>query len=122
MSVLTLGVNADNDLWVTASGLLETKVDEAAMSDLITQRLSSLTGEFLFDKARGIPYMETIFLVGRSGVGALRTSMRAALLDTTGVVAVPFIQAVIPADDANELQFTAAVVTEYGIISASRGV
>lgn len=122
MGVLTLGVDSGRDLFLDASGSLSTKTGQEAMAQLVTQRLSHLPGELLFNKTRGIPYMTTIFETGLGAVGALRTAMISALENTTGVVSVPYLGMNLSSDDANELQYSLICLTEYGNVAVSRGV
>lgn len=113
MSAVTLAMGPDRGLYLDRFGNLATKVDEEAMVDLLTQRLSSLVGEFRFDKPRGLPYMDTVFAAGAAGISPYRAAMREALLATEHVVSVAYIDMNVI---GTELFFEAGVATEYGNI------
>lgn len=114
MSVLTLGVNGSRDLFLDRQGSLTVKTDQDAMADFLTQRLSTLVGECLYDKAHGIPYMTTVFQSGIDGIAPLTYAMQDALTTSTGVVSVAGIKMSIPTE--GELSFAAGTVTEYGVV------
>lgn len=114
MSVLTLGVNGSRDLFLDRQGSLTVKMDQDAMSDFLTQRLSTLIGECRYDKAHGLPYMTTVFQTGIDGIAPLSAAMQDALNNSTGVVSVAGIKMNIPSE--GELNFVAGTVTEYGVV------
>lgn len=113
MSALTLGMDDNRDLHLDRFGNLVVKLDEDAMADLLTQRLSSLIGEFRFDKKRGLPYMDTVFAEGTEGISPLRATMISALLATEHVVSVAYLDIAV---SGSELLFECGVATEYGNI------
>lgn len=111
MSALTLGMDANRGMYLDRSGNIVTKQDEDAMADLLTQRLSSLLGEFRFDKAGGVPYMQTIYQYGSSAIPTLQSAMINILMQTEHVVGVAYLDIAVIGD---ELRFEASVATEYG--------
>lgn len=113
MSLLTLAVNASRDLYVDRFGNLATVTDEDAMAEFLTQRLSSLTGEFRFDKQRGIAYMTTVYTGGKASIPALRANIISALSNTQDVVAVSSLAL---SQEEDNLEFELSVATTYGQI------
>lgn len=113
MSLLTLAVDSSRSLFVDRFGNLATSTDENAMAEFLTQRLSSLTGEFRFDKQRGIAYMTTVYTGGKESIPALRANIISALSNTQDVIAVSSL-ALSQKDD--DLQFELSVATTYGQI------
>jgi len=113
MSALTLAMGPDRGLYLDRFGNLAVKVDEEAMADLLTQRLSSLVGEFRFDKPRGLPYMETVFANGADGITPYRAAMLKAIRAEQHVVSVAYLDMSVV---GTELIFECGVVTEYGKI------
>lgn len=113
MSAVTLGMNESRDLYLDRFGNLVVKTDEDAMADYLTQRLSSLVGEFRFDKQRGLPYMDTVFSGGTEGIAPLRATMISALLSSEHVVSVAYLDIVV---SGSVLMFESGVATEFGNI------
>lgn len=111
MTVLTLAMDGNRDLFMNRFSSLETKTDEEAMADYLTQRLSSLTGEFRFDKQRGVNYMTTVYTSGKEGIPALRANMLAGLSATENVIGISYLNMAQAQDD---LQFELSVATIYG--------
>lgn len=119
MSAITLGVNGMRDLYLDRFGNLVTKTDEDAMADLLTQRLSSLVGEFRFNKPQGVPYMETVYARGAAGIPAMRAAIRTTLLASEHVVSVAYLDIDVK---GTELFFECGVATDYGkIVLRSHG-
>lgn len=118
MSALTLGVDGNRDLFLDRFGNLVTKTNEEAMADYLTQRLSSLVGEFRFDKTRGVPYMDTVFKSGKNGLPALRASFLDILGNTEHVLGVSYVY--LTYDGPENLQFETSVATEYGQVALQR--
>lgn len=111
MSTLTLAMDSNRDLFMNRFSSLETKADEEAMADYLTQRLSSLKGEFRFNKPRGIAYMTTVYTSGKEGIPALRANIIAALSATENVVGISYLNMAQAEDD---LEFELSVATVYG--------
>lgn len=114
MSLLTLAVNSSRSLYVDRFGNLATSTDENAMEEFLTQRLSSLTGEFRFDKQRGISYMTTVYSGGKESIPALRANIISALTASQEVIAVSSLALAKKEDD--NLAFELSVATTYGQI------
>jgi hypothetical protein len=111
MSTLTLAMDGNRDLFMNRFSNIETKVDEEAMADYLTQRLSSLVGEFRFNKQRGISYMTTVYTSGKEGIPALRASIIAALSAEATVAGISYLN-MAQTDDS--LVFELSVATIYG--------
>lgn len=113
MSTLTLAMDSNRDLFMNRFSSIETKADEEAMADYLTQRLSTLKGEFRFDKQRGIAYMTTVYTSGKEGIPALRANIIAAITASENVVGISYLNMAQTEDD---LEYELSVATIYGQI------
>lgn len=107
---------ASRDLYLDRFGNLSTSSDEDAMAEYMTQRLSSLVGEFNFDKQRGIPYMTTVYTQGAAGIPALRASILDAISSSENVVGIAYLNMSLEGSVDN-LRFEVSIATPYGRIA-----
>lgn len=113
MSLLSIAMNENRDLFMNRFGNIEVTADENAMADYMTQRLSSLKGEFRFDKQRGMVYMTTVYVNGDAGIAPLRASIIDAVTSSENVLGIASLD-MAHVDDNLRMQMT--VATPYGQI------
>ena len=59
--MLTLGINSNNDLYLTPQGNLGTKTDLEAMGDIFINKSQTNRGELIYNQDSGIDFFNTIF-------------------------------------------------------------
>lgn len=114
MSLLTISMNESRDLYVNRFGSIAVSNDEEAMAEYMTQLLSSLQGEFRFNKQRGMVYMTTIYTAGDAGIASLRASIVKAVNESE--VSVLGITELDLAHINTQLRMQMTIATTYGNI------
>ena len=114
MSALTISMNESRDLFMNRFGSVESTADEDAMAEYMTQLLSSLQGEFRFNKQRGMVYMTTIYTTGDAGIPPLRASIINAVNNAD--VSVLGVASLDLAHIDERLRMQMTIATTYGNI------
>lgn len=110
MSALTLG-DKNRSMYLDRFGNVAVSTDATAVAECLTQRLSTLLGEFRFDKSAGVNYMQTVFSFGEDGIPALNASMRSIALATPFVTSIVYFNMAVV---DGELSYELSVTTTFG--------
>lgn len=107
---LALGVNADNDIYLDASGDLAIVSDITACMQAAQQAVQTVQGEMQYHLNRGVPDFRVLWS-GHPSVAQFRAAVRTEILLTTDVLRVQRINAELVGEDA---VYTADIVTVFG--------
>ncbi len=59
--MITIGIDSNNDLYLTPQGDLGIKQDLEAMGDIYINKAQTRKGELIYDEEKGIDFFNTIF-------------------------------------------------------------
>ncbi len=110
MTILTFGVNAQNDLYLDSLGNIAFVYDLTAITQQCAQAASTLLGEMVYNVNQGIPYFQVLW-VGVPNTAQFTGALRRAFLAVGGVLEVVSL---ITSQTGNTLSYTAVIRTIYG--------
>lgn len=112
----TFGVNRDNDLFISGSGLLALSVDIQAVAEGAKQAMQAQLGEMLYAADRGIPTLATVW--DRYNPVQFEAAARQTLLLVPNVTGVPVFTA---RREGDVLRYEATIQTLFGDVSVTNG-
>lgn len=108
--VQTVLTNANNDIYLDASGNLAMATGEAAVAQACENVSRASLGEEVFSINNGIPFFQAVF-IGTPKIPIFETYLRQALLSVPGVVEITSLTTTI---SNNALSYTAVIETVFG--------
>jgi hypothetical protein len=109
-NVITLSVNAQNDLFLDDNGNIALANNLDAVKQGCEQAVKTQLGELVLQTDIGVPYFEAVF-VGVPNISAYQAAIRTAILSQPGVVQVVSLEIDQVGDD---LVYKAVIETDYG--------
>jgi hypothetical protein len=110
MTISTLAVNSNNDIYVGNDGNLAIVYNLEATLQACAQAAKTQLGEMVLATDQGIPNFQTVW-VGTPNLPQFEAAVRYALLNVPGVTG---IQSFITSMQGTSLLYTAIIVTIYG--------
>lgn len=105
-----LGVNADNDLYLDASGDLALVSDLTCVMQAAQQAAQAQRGEMIYHVNRGVPNLRTLWS-GAPSLAQFRAAVRQEIMLVTDVVSVRRLDATL---DGEAAVYTADITTAFG--------
>ena len=113
MTLSTLAVNANNDLYLDASGNLAILTDVDALQQVIEQSCKVQLGELAFAADEGIPFFQAAW-AGVPNIPQFSAALTTTILGIAGVTSLESLD-VSAADGV--LSYTAVISTIYSPVS-----
>lgn len=107
----TLGVNANNDIYLGADGNLVVLIGLPAVLQLCEHAVKAVLGEMVLATDQGVPYFQTVW-VGVPNFQQFSAALSAAIL---GVQDVTNINSLVLTQTGNILNYVAEIATIYGV-------
>lgn len=115
--VQSLGVDASNDVYLSADGNIALLSGVEAVRDACKTVAQAQLGEMVFATKNGLPTMQTIW-IGTPKVALYESYLRTALESVEGVVAVKELKYTL---DGGVFAYTATLETIYGSLYLAQG-
>jgi hypothetical protein len=109
----TIGINDNNDIYLTPSGNLAVKSDLEAMGDILVNKAQGNRGELQYDTEKGVDYFNTIFS-SPCYPDLFQAQLVATLEDTDEVQKVSDYSAKI---DGDVYSYSVNITTSYGEVA-----
>ena len=106
----TLGVNAQNDIYLGADGNMVVATDLQAVLETCAHVAKTQLGEVVLNLEEGVPFFETVWR-NTANVAQFEAYLRATLEAVPGVTEVQQLDVTV---DNNVLSYVATIVTIYG--------
>lgn len=118
----TLGVNANNDIYIGANGNLVVLQGEAAVGAACLSTSKASLGEEVFAQNSGLPFFQAVF-VGVPNLATYENALLTALLAVDGVVGVSNLTSSLSKNQQGRtvLNYSVTIENEYGLLFQASG-